>query len=431
MGIRARIIAAVLAVIAVVNIASVIYFVDRERAAAISRLQGTIEKDDRLLQIVTAGPLYDGNIAQLNAILDSIFANPDVVEVSLRETRGDIALMRKRNGADESGTRIERDIPVLRGRDELGKVHIAYTTVNINQRLMQSRDAVVLFSLALMVVVSAVIYLIAAGLTRPIERLTRAARDIAAGDLGRDIDTRGVQELAILGQSFVRMRDSVREKIADLADKNRLLREEFEERVRTEEALRRSEQRFRALVELSSDWYWETDAEHRFTFRDGEILRQLGIPPEDDYGKTRWELGFPNMSEADWARHRATLERREEFRDLLVERTLPEGRTHWAAISGRPLYDEEGRFVGYHGTACAARERSEDLRRLRDPDRRHRERARCGRHLRRRRPPDRLQQPVQGVLRFRSGFRASRRRVRGADPSLHRVRPDRSAAAGG
>ncbi len=351
MSIRARIIAAVLAVIAVVNVASVVYYVDRERAVAVSRLENTIAKDDRLLQIVTAGPLYDGNIAQLNAILDSIFANPDVVEVSLRETRGDIRLKRARSdAAEEKGKRIAREIPVLRGRDELGRVYVTYTTVNIDRRLSQSRDAVILFSVALMAVVSAVIYLIADGLTRPIERLTRAAREIAEGDLGRDIDTRGAQELSILAQSFVRMRDSVREKIADLADKNRLLRGEFEERVRTEEALRRSEQRFRALVELSSDWYWETDANHRFTFRDGDILRRLGIPPEHDYGKTRWELDFPNMTEADWSLHRATLERHEEFRDLLVERRLPGGDTHWAAISGRPLFDEEGRFIGYHGT---------------------------------------------------------------------------------
>ena len=119
---------------------------------------------------------------------------------------------------------------------------------------------------------------------------------------------------------------------------------------RAERALRESEQRVRALVDLSSDWYWASDAEHRFSFREGAILRRMGIPPEDDYGKRRWEMDFLNMDERAWAEHRALLERREEFRDLLLERRSPDGRVHWATISGRPQYDAEGRFVGYHGT---------------------------------------------------------------------------------
>jgi len=113
--------------------------------------------------------------------------------------------------------------------------------------------------------------------------------------------------------------------------------------------LKKSEQRYRALVDLTADFYWQTDAEHRFVFREGQVLQHMGLPPASDYGKTRWELEFLNMSPADWEAHRALLARREEFRDLLLARRGPDGRVHWASMSGRPLFDEAGRFLGYHG----------------------------------------------------------------------------------
>jgi hypothetical protein len=121
------------------------------------------------------------------------------------------------------------------------------------------------------------------------------------------------------------------------------------ERRREEQELREREQRYRALVDLTADFYWQTDEQHRFTFREGRVLERMGLPPASDYGKTRWELDFLNMTPADWEEHRALLARREEFRDLLLARRGADGRVHWAAMSGRPLFDGAGRFLGYHG----------------------------------------------------------------------------------
>src|SRR5690606_14424218 len=59
------------------------------------------------------------------------------------------------------------------------------------------------------------------------------------------------------------------------------------------------EERFRSLLELSSDWYWETDEQHRFTRVEGWTSPPFGAPPEHYVGRRRWELPIRNMSEQD------------------------------------------------------------------------------------------------------------------------------------
>ena len=116
-----------------------------------------------------------------------------------------------------------------------------------------------------------------------------------------------------------------------------------------EAALRESERRQRALLELSSDWYWVQDENYRFTVREGLVLERNAFPGQADLGKTLWEIDYLNMDETAWAAHRACLDRREEFRNLLLQRRNRKGEVRWARLSGRPLQDSAGRFIGYHG----------------------------------------------------------------------------------
>lgn len=65
---------------------------------------------------------------------------------------------------------------------------------------------------------------------------------------------------------------------------------DISERLLTESKLKASEQRFRDLVSLSTDWYWEQDAEFRFTRFSGPALEKIGIDTRHLLGKTRWEI---------------------------------------------------------------------------------------------------------------------------------------------
>ena len=127
-------------------------------------------------------------------------------------------------------------------------------------------------------------------------------------------------------------------------------------------SMRESEARFRALTQLSSDWYWEQDADFRFVRFDGELVRQAGRSGPDSMGKTRWEVGALNMTAQDWATHRAVLEAHAEFRELELQDVDHQGRPFWMSISGAPIFDTDGTFKGYRGVGrnITARKRSDE-----------------------------------------------------------------------
>ncbi len=133
--------------------------------------------------------------------------------------------------------------------------------------------------------------------------------------------------------------------------------------------LRKSEARFRGLAEMSSDFYWESDAEHRLTQRgsaDKKVSSVSVFRQGTQLGERRWEIPYLSPDEAGWRAHRAGLEARQPFRDFELSRLGTDGTEHHISISGDPVFDEAGAFKGYRGvgTDITARKRSEQA--LRD-----------------------------------------------------------------
>lgn len=130
---------------------------------------------------------------------------------------------------------------------------------------------------------------------------------------------------------------------------NSSIREPYARLRNAQRALHESEMRFRSLTELSSDWYWEQDAQFRFTRVSGGIRPFSGLSPEFLIGKTRWEIPISGLSEDQWLEHRATLDAHLPFQDLVFRRSNAAGETRWICVSGEPVFDEQGIFSGYRG----------------------------------------------------------------------------------
>lgn len=112
--------------------------------------------------------------------------------------------------------------------------------------------------------------------------------------------------------------------------------------------LRESEARFRRLTELSSDWYWEQDENGHFTKIFGPVHEMLGIQVDDVLGKTRDDHGA-YWNEAEREILEANLAARRPFLDFVYTRTNPDGSLQYLMVSGEPMFDPSGRFIGYRG----------------------------------------------------------------------------------
>ncbi|TYC61522.1 PAS domain-containing protein [Zoogloea oleivorans] len=137
-----------------------------------------------------------------------------------------------------------------------------------------------------------------------------------------------------------------------------------------EQALKDSEQRFRDYSAVSSDWYWETDAEMRFTeyigpSRNSKQLidivrgaRREDFATEEDLADTTKWLGYHDA-----------VARRMEFRDFDYCIRPHATDLTWLSVAGLPTFSASGEFLGYRGTAkdISARKSIEaELRRHRD-----------------------------------------------------------------
>ncbi|GAB3482586.1 PAS domain S-box protein [Polaromonas eurypsychrophila] len=125
--------------------------------------------------------------------------------------------------------------------------------------------------------------------------------------------------------------------------------QDITERKLAEQLSHANEERFRALVQLSTDWFWEQDENFRFVQISGELVDMGPLTSDSSIGKLRRELPYVNMDESVWAAHEAQLARREPFRDFEVTRLDSQGQVRHLSISGVPIFDASGRFTGYRG----------------------------------------------------------------------------------
>ena len=120
---------------------------------------------------------------------------------------------------------------------------------------------------------------------------------------------------------------------------------------------KKTEKKFRSLVQNTIDWVWQVDTEGRYTYIGSNIEHIIGYTPEELIGHTPFDL----MEDGERQRVLSIFSRIAEKKDKIIglEDTMihKEGYPVVFETNAAPLFNEKGDFEGYFGTCRDITER--------------------------------------------------------------------------
>jgi len=142
-------------------------------------------------------------------------------------------------------------------------------------------------------------------------------------------------------------------------------------------ALQVAERKVRDFTELATDWFWESDQEHRISWVSESSDRPVELLRQHFLGHRRWEVPGAEQADPDfWKEHRQQLDRHEPFARLCY-RAVIKGQEFWLEVSGKPVFDAAGEFRGYRGASRNITEQYQQQRRIEEALRRAEEASRA------------------------------------------------------
>ncbi len=120
-------------------------------------------------------------------------------------------------------------------------------------------------------------------------------------------------------------------------------------RKRAEEALRKTEDKYRALVENINDIAWEMDKDSRFTYASPQVRDIVGNGPEYYLGRSILEFMPPEDLPGFIGGFRDYFVNPRPFSLTRIRMFHRDGGVLELEINGTPYYDEKGKFCGYRG----------------------------------------------------------------------------------
>ncbi len=135
-----------------------------------------------------------------------------------------------------------------------------------------------------------------------------------------------------------------------LIEQRNISEKKNEELRKMELILRKSEKRFKQIVENASDFIWETDQQGLLIYCSEKIKDILGYTAEEVIGKKYlFDLVDTKVWDERKSKTISAAEKKDPFRNHLCRFIHRNGQPVMIEINGSPFYDPEGTFIGYSG----------------------------------------------------------------------------------
>jgi len=165
----------------------------------------------------------------------------------------------------------------------------------------------------------------------------------------------------------------VEERTAELVEANKHLRQQIEERKQADEALRESEMKYRIVADNTYDWEWWRDPEGNFIYASPSCKDITHHSGEEFVADPDLLLKIIHPDDrACFARHMSEVEEKHSPGEAEFRILRPDGTIRWITHVCRPVFDDQGRFLGRRGSNHDITERKEVEKALQESEERYR-----------------------------------------------------------
>lgn len=239
-------------------------------------------------------------------------------------------------------------IPVVYGDREVGRLFLGISLRDALRAAAIYRGKLILTGLVMLLLGLAAMFFLGMAITKPLRRVSEAARRIAQGDMTVRAPVTSLDESGHLAMAFNTMVDALADSQETLetrvAQRTRELQTEVAERHRVETSLRESEENFRSMLESLGEGVGLASATEEFLFANRSAAAIFGVPESGLSGRNLRE--FMGPEEFEGIRGQTARRREGERGSYELEIRRPDGARRTILLAAIPWFHPNGEYVG-------------------------------------------------------------------------------------